>query len=174
MAEVHSQEAEAFQYTRIGTRRTVAVFALSAAAVVAFGIWLASVGDRLSAQTGLSRSFVGNLFLAVSTSLPEVAASMAAVRIGAIDMAIGNALGSNLFNILLLAVFDLTDMGRPFWPVLSEANAFSAMMAVCLTAVVIISLVYRASPKTPFRLNWDGAILLAGYCVTMGILFMIG
>lgn len=68
------------------------------------GIWLSSIGDRLSTTTGLSVSFVGNLFLAISTSLPEIAASLSAIPLGAIDLAIGNVLGSNLFNILLFFV----------------------------------------------------------------------
>ncbi len=72
-------------------RKAYVVFIISAISIVALGIWLASIGDRLSTTTGLSVSFVGNLFLATSTSLPEIAASLAAIRLGAIDLAIGNA-----------------------------------------------------------------------------------
>lgn len=173
MSEVHSREAEILQYEQVSKRKTLILFTLSALAVVVLGVWLASIGDRLSGQTGLSRSFVGTLFLAIVTSLPEVATSLAAIRIGATDMAISSALGSNLFNILILAAFDLADLGKPFWPVLSDANAFSALMAVCMSAVVIISLIYRASPKTPSRLNWDGVILLGSYALTIGILYVV-
>jgi cation:H+ antiporter len=129
--------------------------------VIILGIWLASIGDRLAATTGLSRSFVGNLFLAVSTSLPEIAASLAAIRLGAIDLAIGNVLGSNLFNILLLAVYDLADGRANFWSSLNNANGFAAVMAMMMTGVVIISLMYRASPRTPYRISWDGVALIS-------------
>lgn len=66
---------------------------------------------------------MGSLFLAVSTSLPEVATSLTAVRLGAIDLAISNALGSNLFNVVLLTVFDLADGRGNFWAAVSSANA---------------------------------------------------
>lgn len=100
LAELLEKEAEVRNYDQISAVRAYTVFILSALAVVGLGIWLASIGDRLSTQTGLSRSFVGNLFLAVSTSLPEVATSVAAVRLGAIDLAISNALGSRVAYLM--------------------------------------------------------------------------
>src|SRR3990172_8565230 len=107
IGEVLAQEAREQNYAHISTRKTYLVFISSAIAVIILGIWLASIGDRLSATTGLSRNFVGNLFLAVSTSLPEIAASLAAIRLGAIDLAIGNVLGSNLFHVLLFSIYAL-------------------------------------------------------------------
>jgi cation:H+ antiporter len=173
LAEVLEREAQVLHYERISSRRAYAVFILSSLAVVGLGIWLASLGDRLSVETGLSRSFVGNLFLAVSTSLPEVAASLAAVRIGAIDLAISNVLGSNLFNVAILFVYDLADGGDNFWAALSTANALAAVAALMMTSIAIISLVYRASPRTPSRLNWDGIALLGMYLGTMVMLYWL-
>ena len=173
-AEVLDQTAEAEGYAQISTFKTYFVFILSALAVVGLGIWLASIGDRLSATTGLSRSFVGNLFLATSTSLPEIAASLAAIRIGAIDMAIGNVLGSNLFNIALLAIYDLADGRANFWASLTDANGFAAVIAMMMTGVVIISLMYRVSPKTPYRLSWDGIALSVMYLGAIIMLYFLG
>ncbi len=59
------------------------------------------------AQTGLGEAFVGSLFIAITTSLPEIVVSLAAVRIGAVDLGIGNVLGSNLFNLLILGLDDV-------------------------------------------------------------------
>ncbi len=147
---------------------------MSGIAVIVLGIWLASIGDRLSATTGLSRSFVGNLFLAISTSLPEIAASLAAIRLGAIDLAIGNVLGSNLFNVLLLAIYDLADGSANFWATLNNANGFAAVMAMMMTGVVIISLMYRASPRTPYRFSWDGFALIGMYIGSIAALYLLG
>lgn len=174
LAELLEKEAEVRNYDQISAVRAYTVFILSALAVVGLGIWLASIGDRLSTQTGLSRSFVGNLFLAVSTSLPEVATSVAAVRLGAIDLAISNALGSNLFNVALLAVFDVADGRGNFWASLNSANALAAVIAIMMTGVAIVSLTYRASPKTPYRFNWDGAALIVMYLGAMVVLYWIG
>jgi cation:H+ antiporter len=172
--EVLEQEAEEGNYAEISARKAYIVFILSGIAVVALGIWLASIGDRLAATTGLSRSFVGNLFLALTTSLPEIAASLAAIRLGAIDLAIGNVLGSNLFNIALFFFFDLADGQANFWVSLTNANAFAAVMAMMMTGVVIISLMYRASPKTPYRFSWDGLALVSMYLLSMIVLYWIG
>lgn len=174
LAQVLHEEAVVYQYEAISTLRTYATFVASAVVVVALGIWLAQLGDRISATTGLSRTFVGSLFLAVSTSLPEIASSLAAVRIGAIDLAISNALGSNLFNIVLFAVYDVADGSGNFWNTLSDANGLAAVVAVMMTGVVIVSLVYRASPRTPYRLSWDGVALIAMYAGAMALLYGMG
>ena len=105
MGEVLAKEARDQDYADISKGRAFLIFIASAMGVILLGIWLATIGDRLAMTTGLSRSFVGNVFLAVSTSLPEIAASLSAIRLNAIDLAIGNVLGSNLFNVLLLSVY---------------------------------------------------------------------
>lgn len=172
--EVLEKEAVEGNYAKISARKAYIVFILSGIAVVALGIWLASIGDRLAATTGLSLSFVGNLFLALTTSLPEIAASLAAIHLGAIDLAIGNVLGSNLFNITLFFAFDLADGRNNFWASLTNANAFAALMAIMMTGVVIISLMYRASPKTPYRISWDGLALAGMYLGSMALLYLLG
>jgi cation:H+ antiporter len=110
----------------------------------------------------------------LTTSLPEIAASLAAIRLGAIDLAIGNVLGSNLFNITLFFVYDLADGGANFWASLTNANAFAAVMAMMMTAVVIISLMYRASPKTPYRISWDGFVIAGMYIGSIALLYLLG
>lgn len=172
--EVLEKEAVEGNYHRISTQKAVLVFILSSVAVVTLGIWLASIGDRLAATTGLSRSFVGNLFLALTTSLPEIAASLAAIRLGAIDLAIGNVLGSNLFNIMLFFVYDLADGRANFWASLNTGNAFAAVMTIMMTGVVIISLMYRASPKTPYRISWDGLAIAGMYLGSIALLYLLG
>lgn len=174
MSEVLEKEARVNAYDAIPARKSYSVFILSAISIVAMGIWLSSIGDRLSATTGLSVSFVGNLFLAISTSLPEIATSLTAIRLGAIDLAIGNVLGSNLFNILLFFVYDLADGRSNFWASLTNANAFAAVMTMMMTGVVIISLMYRASPKTPYRISWDGLVLTGMYLGSIVLLYLLG
>lgn len=172
--QVLEKESAENSYSNISARKAYAVFVVNAVAVVALGIWLSSIGDRLATTTGLSRSFVGNLFLATSTSLPEVAASLAAIRLGAIDLAIGNVLGSNLFNITLFFVYDIADRGNNFWASLTNANAFAAVMTMMMTGVVIVSLIYRASPRTPYRFSWDGVALVFMYLSAIVILYRLG
>jgi len=172
--EVLDQEAQAGDYAHISARKAWLVFLFSAVAVVGLGIWLSTIGDRIATTTGLSASFVGNLFLATSTSLPEIAVSLAAIRIGAIDMAIANVLGSNMFNIAILSIYDVADGKANFWASLTNANGFAAVMAMMMTGVVIVSLMYRLSPKTPFRVSWDGIALVAMYLGSIVMLYFLG
>jgi len=172
--EVLDQEAQAGDYAHISTRKAWLVFIFSAIAVVGLGIWLSFIGDRIAATTGLSASFVGSLFLATSTSLPEIASSLAAIRIGAIDMAIANVLGSNLFNIAILSVYDMVDGRANFWASLTNANGLTAVMAMMMTGVVIVSLMVRMSPKRPTRISWDGFTLIVMYLGSIVMLYILG
>ncbi len=172
--EVLKQEAKEQNYAHISQGRAILVFVAGAVAVIVLGVWLSSIGDRLAATTGLSRSFVGNLFLAVSTSLPEIAASLSAIHLGAIDLAIGNVLGSNLFNILLFTIYDIADGQANFLSTLTHANGFAAVMTMMMTGVVIISLMYRASPRTPYRISWDGIALIVMYLGSIVALYWMG
>lgn len=174
MGEVLEQGAKEQDYADISKGRAFFVFISSAIVIIVLGVWLSSIGDRLAATTGLSRSFVGNLFLAVSTSLPEIAASLAAIRLGAIDLAIGNVLGSNLFNIFLFSIYDVADGRANFWSALTNANGFAAVMTMMMTGVVIISLMYRASPRTPYRFSWDGIALIGMYIGSIVALYFLG
>ncbi len=172
--EVLEQEAEVLHYERISRRRAYLIFFGAALVVVAAGVWLSALADQISAATGLGRSFVGALLLGVTTSLPEITSSLTAVRIGAIDLAIANVLGSNLFNVTLLAVYDVFDGGRNLWAAMSNANTLGLLMAMMMTAVVIISLMYRASPRMPRRITWDGVALIAMYLGAMAALYILG
>ena len=173
-AEVLEQEAATLHYNLITRRRAFFVFSMAALVVVVAGVWLSSLTDQIAAETGLGRSFAGALFLGVSTSLPEITASLTAVRIGAIDLAIGNVLGSNLFNVTLLAVYDVFDGGHNLWASMSTANSLGLIIAMMMTAVVIVSLMYRASPKTPWRVSWDGIALGAMYLGALAALYALG
>jgi Ca2+/Na+ antiporter len=83
-------------------------------------------------------------------------------------------LGSNLFNILLFSVYDLADGRSNFWASLTTGNAFAAVMTIMMTGVVIISLMYRASPKTPYRFSWDGLVLSGMYLGSIALLYVLG
>jgi cation:H+ antiporter len=173
VVEVLEQEAAQEHYDRISRTRTYATFAVAGLVVVVAGVRLGSIADRIAAETGLGRSFVGAFFLGISTSLPEIASSLSAVRMGAIDLAIGNVLGSNVFNVMLLASYDVFDGPQNLWASMSDANALALVIAIMMTAVAIISLMYRASPKTPWRMNWDGVALLGMYGVSLILLYAL-
>ncbi len=90
----------------ISPKRVATFFIISAGVTIGAGVWLASIGAGIIKSTGLSASFVGTLFLGICTTAPEIVVSISAARLGALEMAVGNVVGSNLFNIGVIIFID--------------------------------------------------------------------
>lgn len=143
-------------------QRAFVIYGLSATTVVVAAIWLANVGDGLADELNLERSFIGTQFLALSTSLPEFAASVAAIRLGAPELAISNVLGSNLFNMgFILFMDDLVYLDGPVWEVVDPVHVFTAILAMLMTAIVLVALVTQERGR-PGRFFTFEAVMLAG------------
>lgn len=113
----------------------------SAGLMVLASVFLASIGDSIAETMGWHASFVGTQFLAFSTSLPELATSFAAVRIGAPELAISNLLGSNIFNMgFVLFMDELAYTSGPLWSSVSHVHIFTGCTAILMTIVVSISI----------------------------------
>lgn len=137
--------------------------------IIAMALTLPYFADHIVEYTGLGRSFVGTFFLAISTSLPEIAASLAAVRMGSIDLAVGNLLGSNLFNILILAMDDILYIKGHILKDASANNLLSVFSTILMTAVVIIGLSFRIKGKR-YLLAWDAMLVGIIYVINLFLL----
>ncbi len=158
--------------TELTTRQVVGRYAAHAAIVVAAAIALPPLAQRIAHLTGLEESFVGTLFLAASTSLPEIAVSLTAVRMGAINLAVGNMLGSNLFNIFILAIDDIVYTGGLLLQDASESHIVSVLSTITMSAVVIIGLTFHIEGKR-FLLAWDAALILLIYAANAALLLAL-
>ena len=167
-------EEVAQRYPRVSLRQAAAGFALSAAVVVAAGTWLPFVGADIARQMGWHDSFVGTLLVAAATSAPEVAVTVAAVRLGALDMAVANLLGSNLFDILILAVDDLAYLDGPLLAAVSPVHAVSALTAIVMTGAAMIGLFYRPAGQLWRSVSWISLSLAALYLLNSYVLFRHG
>lgn len=161
------------RHAELTLRRAVTLYALNAAALVAAAVFLPGLGARIAEATGLAQSFVGSVFLAVSTSLPEVVVSVAAARIGAVDLAVGNLFGSNVFNIAVLGIDDALYRRGPLLAQVSGVHAISLVAAIVMTAIAIIGLTYRAQRKR-FRLSWEATAILAVYAFALALVWRLG
>jgi cation:H+ antiporter len=121
-------------------------FVIAAAVIFFVAPYLAETADELATATGLGRTFFGTVFVALMTSLPEAVSTLSAVRLGTIDMAIGNILGSNAFNMLVLAVLDVSSP-QPILSLVSDANAVTAACVIIITGVATLSMLYRAEKR---------------------------
>ncbi len=160
--------------TRTSPTRDLRRFGAAALVVLAAGSWLPNLADELATQLGWSRSFVGTLFMAVVTTLPEVAVTLSALRLGALDMAIGNLLGSNLFNLIILAVDDLFYLRGPLLADASPVHVGTSGAAVMMTGLVIVGLVMRPRGRVLRSVSWISVGLLAAYGLNATFVFLHG
>lgn len=113
-------------------------FAITAAIVVVAAIKLAEYGDVIAVRTKLGGLFVGTIFLAGATSLPELIASISSFRLGVPDLAAGNFLGSNMVNVVLLAIVDLVNYQVPLLRRVALSHALTAALASVLMLIAAI------------------------------------
>lgn len=120
-----------------------AIIVLAGWRMVILGNILAQVPIHLfGARVVLGQSIVGTIFLAVATSLPELTVCYAAVKIGSVDMAIGNVFGSNIFNIATFFLADLFFTKGPILAYVSEAHVLTGLLVVLMSVLFIASSSY--------------------------------
>ena len=129
-----------------------------AAAIAIGGDWVVDSASTLAMAFGMTETMVGLTIVAVGTSLPELVTSIVAARKGEVDMALGNAIGSNIFNILM--VLGVAAVISPIGFVMSNA--------VDIIAVVIATLVcWIVAAKNKSLGKAMGAIMVVSYFAYM-------
>jgi cation:H+ antiporter len=156
----------------VAVRRAWWRFGVSAAVVLVAGSWLPGLADQLAGAAGLSRSFVGTVFMAIATTLPEMAVTFGALRLGALDLAIGNLLGSNLFNVTILAVDDLFYTRGALLADVAPVHAATAVTAMVMTGLVMIGLVLRPQGRVLRVTSWVSIALAAAYLLNAVLVAM--
>ncbi len=110
--EAQEQLPSESRLAQLPAARFYSVLGLLCACIIGGGILLSLLGGRMALPPeqggfGLEASLIGTLFLAISTSLPELVISFSSVRMGFLDMSVGNVLGSNMFNLLIIFCADI-------------------------------------------------------------------
>jgi cation:H+ antiporter len=164
--------AEELRYADIPIRHAALRYAGAAILVVGAALWLPHLGAELARQTGLGEAFVGSLFVAVTTSLPEIVVSIAAVRIGAIDLGVANVLGSNLFNLLILGLDDVFYWPGPLLVAADASHGVTVLAVVVMNGLFLVGLSYRAITKR-FVVAWDTGAIAAVYVVAVLLSYLV-
>ncbi len=149
------------------------IWVMGAAVAILIGglllpVFAASIADKMA----IGRGFVGTVLVAAATSLPELAVSLAALRQGSVNMAIANLLGSNLFNILILAIEDGLYFDGPLLDTASPIHGSTALAAVVMSGVVIIGLLYRPETRLFRTVGWTSIALFTVYILNVYILYI--
>lgn len=153
-------------------RQVIVRYAFFAVIIIITALALPYLVEHIAEETGLGKTFAGTFFLAASTSLPEIAVSYAAIRIGSTEMAIGNLLGSNLFNVLILFLDDLFYTQGHLLKDASDMHLLSVFFVLIMTSVAIIGFIFP-SQKKKIYLSWDTISILALYLTNMTLLYSL-
>jgi cation:H+ antiporter len=155
---------------RTALRPALIGFGGAAVAVFAAAPAFAWSAKGIAEISGLGNTFVGTWLVGLATSLPELVASIAAIRMGAFDLAVGNLFGSNALNMAIFLALDLAQPGNLF-ATIDPNHALSALAAVILMSVGLAAIVYRARRRFAM-LEPDSLLILAAYVAAIWMLYL--
>ncbi|MFQ5845195.1 MAG: sodium:calcium antiporter [Planctomycetota bacterium] len=153
-------------------RRLWLKFGVASIFVMAPAVWLPDLADDVAKDLGISHSFVGTFLVGAFTSTPEIMVTYHCVRAGLTHMAVGNLLGSNLFNVLVLAVMDAVYLSGPIYGEASPQHTATALLAIVMTLVVLAAGRRRPAPGAHPRRRWEGLALCLLYAA--GCVYLFG
>jgi cation:H+ antiporter len=150
-------------------RVAVAGFIISAIAILVTAPILARTAGVLAEISGLGNTFVGTTFVAFSTSLPELVATLAAVRMKAFDLALGNIFGSNAFNMILFVPLDLVN-GGPVFAAVGQTHVLTALAVIAVTSVAVLGQLYSVERRTPL-IEPDAWLMIVAIMTTLMLIY---
>lgn len=156
----------------LSLRTALVGFAAAAVVIVISGPFLSHAAAAIAELTGLGTTFVGSTLVALTTSLPEMVATLAAVRMGAFDLAIGNMFGSNAFNMILVLPLDVLQPGTLLGTV-SVDHVVTGLSVIIVTAVALLGHLYRVE-KRIHLIEPDAALIILLIVGTLLTVYQLG
>jgi cation:H+ antiporter len=108
---------------------------------------LVITAQAVALETGQTDTMVGTVLVGVTTGFPEIAATVSAVRMGALDLAVGNIFGSNAFNMCVLFAMDVVYVGGPVLASASTTHVLTGLCAVLTLALGVMGILARAQRR---------------------------
>ncbi|WP_339883012.1 sodium:calcium antiporter [Vreelandella maris] len=125
----------------------------------------------IAAQTGLSQAAVGVLLTSIVTSLPELVTTVAAVRRGALTLAVAGIIGGNAFDTLFAAASDVAYRGGSIYHVIPDQVMLWVALAVLMTGVLMLGLLHRQE-QGPGRIGFESMVIIGLYLAGIAILMV--
>ena len=152
-------------------RKAIGGYAAHALVVVGAAVFLPFFGEYIASQTGVGNSLFATVFIAAATSLPELVVSLSALKIKALDLAVGNLLGSNVFNMVILGIDDIFYRQGSLFQNISSSHLLSVFITIIMTAIVGLGLLFKPKKKQLWLLSLDTFIILILYLALIFYLF---
>jgi cation:H+ antiporter len=153
-------------------KKAIGGYGINALIVIGAAIFLPYFGNHIAEYADLGNTFFGTLFLAAATSLPELVVSLAALRMGSLDMAVGNLLGSNVFNMFILGIDDVFYKEGSLFKAISPSHLLSVFIIIIMTAIVGLGLLFKPKKKQLWLFSLDTSIILVLYLILIVYLFI--
>lgn len=159
------------EYRRQDLGRLIAGYAVTAAIVILAGAAVAHTVGNIVETTGLSESVAGGLLSALATSLPELVTTIAAVRAGALTLAVSDIVGGNYFDVLFVFAADVFYLKGSIYHAegVGEREQFLTGLALLLNAVLLLGLLYRQRAG-PGNIGFESFLILTLYLAGFSVL----
>ncbi|MBP0613979.1 sodium:calcium antiporter [Jiella mangrovi] len=145
------------------------LFALFAALTAAAGYVVGQSSIALVSLTGVSQTLFGTTFTAIANSLPELVTAIAAVKIGAVGLAVGDIIGGNAFEILFLSLADFVTPQSLYLDMKPQDQA-TALFATLMVVVVLLGMMKREKSGM-FNIGFESVSVFALYALSVAVLF---
>jgi cation:H+ antiporter len=169
------------KYKEISTRMAYIRYSLYALVIVSSGIFMGILGAKLAdapinifgISLTLGGTLMGTIFFAITTSLPELVVTMSSIKLKSYDMALGNVLGSNLFNLAIIGMADIFFIRGPILVHADYNQLITIILSVLMIGLVILG-INNGSKKVIFRkLSFETLFLPILYLVGFIILWKL-
>lgn len=155
---------------RAELRRAIIGFSVGALVLFMAAPFLAWSANRIAEETGITATFIGTSLVAITTSLPELVTSIAAVRLGAFDLAVGNLFGSNAFNMAAFLFADLAYREGSLLSSVSSTHALTALWSILMMNIGLMGIIYRTE-KRFLLIEPDSFLMIVAYVFGLWLLF---
>jgi len=135
------------------------------------GTYIPVVGHKIAALAGIANSFMGFIFLAVATSLPELIVVSQAIRLGLIHMALGDVFGSNLFDIAIIPFDDALYFLGDLLSATSFSLVIGALVSIMMTGALLIDLKWKLPGKLSGRIRISALLVIILYIVSVILIY---
>ena len=146
-------------------------FLLAALALIFITPLMVKNANIIAESTGLGTTFIGTTLVALVTSLPELVTTIAAIKIGAADMAIGNLFGSNLFNMFALGLTDFFYTQGRFLEAIDPSFLLIGIVGLLLTCMGLIGNLVKLEKRIWF-LEIDALAIILFYFASLWLLYL--
>lgn len=154
-------------------RRGLIGFLLAGAVLIAVVPVLVNASIGIADLLGLGAGFAGMVLLSFVTSAPELLAAVAAVRLGNLDLAVGNLLGSSVFNMFGLALADFFLLEGPFLSLIDPNFALVGLLVILLINMGLIANLARSERRILF-IEIDAIAILVVYVLALFLIYQRG